>query len=130
MKVTTTDDYCVVVSGVIYPTRVGDLGFMQVSDSMVASAAEAEAEYRRRCEAIAREVREQYPHLKAEVVCTTEVTCSHCGIAWEEFTAEHAAQFPDWDDPIGLPQCCDEAQAEWRAAQAAAPTTTETTEES
>lgn len=53
----------------------------------------------------------------------TETVCSHCGYPWEVLTAEDIERYPDWaeqpGDGPGLPACCEAAQAEWRAEQAA-----------
>jgi hypothetical protein len=134
-KVTTRDAFRVIVTGsidlpapdgvriqlrvkdaLIYPQRLGDFGWVSMSDRMASD--NIEAGYERRCREIVQALRDHYPDLKAETQWDTAETCSHCGLVWEEFTAVDLARYPDWDDPVGLPQCCDKAQVEWRAAQA------------
>ncbi|MFE6866050.1 hypothetical protein ACFVFS_05800 [Kitasatospora sp. NPDC057692] len=104
------------VAAVVHPRRLGDQGWMSGPDRMFSS--NIEGDYRRRCEEIARDLTAQYPGLRAVVECDTREECSHCGRVWEEFTAEDAELWPDWNEPIGLPQCCGPAQAEFRAGVA------------
>ncbi|WBP89478.1 hypothetical protein [Kitasatospora cathayae] len=104
------------VTGTVYPRRLGDFGCMSMSDTM--ATGDIPGGYQRRCEEIVRSLAKQQPGLTATVVCDSLDECSHCGYEWEVFTQEDAARFPDWDDPIGLPQCCEAAQAEFRAGVA------------
>lgn len=103
------------VSSVVYPRPLGDFSAFFMSDSL--ASRDIEGDYERRCNEIVAVLSEQQPRLKAEVVCDTAELCSHCGLNWEVFTQEDAERYPDWDDPIGLPQCCDAAQAEFHAAK-------------
>ena len=110
----------VTVAGSIDPRRLGDLGYVSMSDSMASN--DIDGDYERRCREIVQLLREQFGSgIKAEVTWDETETCSHCGYSWEQLTAEDIAQYPDVigpDDVVGLPQCCEQAQAEWRAAQA------------
>lgn len=120
------------LTGTVYPRRLGDFGSFSMSDSMLPGKnRDIPAEYERRCQEIVRTLRDQYgTQVKAEVVCTTEETCSHCGYAWDEMTQEHVEKHPDWlehpRDGAGLPLCCEDAQNEWRAAQPPAASETHT----
>lgn len=110
----------VTVAGSIDPLRLGQFGFMSMSDSMVSR--NIEADYQRRCEDIARLVREQFRgQVKTEILCDTTVVCSFCGCGWEVCGPDDADAYYyelPGDGP-GLPVCCERAQAEWRAAQTA-----------
>lgn len=106
---------------VIAPKRLGDFDFGIMSDSLVTR--DPAARYEQRCKDMAIELR-QVSHVAAATVEFTErAECTHCGYAWEELTAEDIAKFPelieDGDVP-GLPQCCEQAQDEFRAAKAGA----------
>lgn len=116
-----------IVSGriemVIEPRRLGDFGFGIVSDSLV-SRDPAKA-YERRANELAQDLRRLSQVVSATVEFSENTTCSHCGYPWEELTAEDFAKYPDMlseadGDVIGLPQCCDQAQTEFRAAKAGA----------
>jgi hypothetical protein len=109
------EEICLTVSGDIEPRRLGDLGFASISDSMVSR--NIEADYERRCREIAAALREQQPHLKAEVVCDTREECSHCFREWEVWTAEEADHWPDEPYVVGEPLCCDKATDEYLAAR-------------
>lgn len=137
MKITTREDFRVkavitpqdprhvglgglpgqIVSGnleiVIAPKRLGDFGAISMSDSLASS--NIPGDYERRCQEILTALRAEQHVVSAEITFTETVTCSHCGLTWEEFTQEDADRYPDWDDPVGLPQCCETAQQEWRA---------------
>jgi hypothetical protein len=110
----------VAVAGSIDPRRLGDFGFMSMSDRL--ASRDVEGDYRRRCEDLVRWLRDMYgSQVKAEVLWDEAATCSHCGYPWEVLTAEDVARYADMlgpDETVGLPQCCTAAQAEWRAAQA------------
>lgn len=110
-----------IVSGrielVIAPKRLGDYGFVSMSDSL--ASRDIEGDYQRRCESIVADLTAQGHVASAEITWTETVTCSHCHYGWEELTAELLAEFPTTVEPLGLPMCCEEAQAEWRAEQAA-----------
>jgi hypothetical protein len=102
------------VTGEIPPRRLGDFGWMSMSDSM--ASRNIQADYEQRCREIVDALTEQQPRLKAEIVCDTREECSHCGLEWEEFTQADADRHPDWDDPVGMPQCCETAQDEFLEA--------------
>lgn len=134
-KVTTRDAFRIVISGtldltrnggpqikvrvkdaVIAPQQLGDFGWVHMSDSPASS--DIENDYERRCQEIVRALRAQQPELvRADVRWDSSETCSYCGYAWAEFTAEDAERYPEFVEPIGTPQCCGEAQAEFVAAQ-------------
>jgi hypothetical protein len=134
-KHTTRDGWRVVVTGVIDlslpigprlqvrvkdavipPQRLGDFGWVSMSDRMASS--DIEGDYRRRCDEIVQALRAQHPDLKARVEFDTTETCSHCGLGWEVMTSEMAGEYPDWDEPVGMPLCCEAAQAEHRVGVA------------
>lgn len=100
----------------VLPRRLGKLApGMSVSDDMISRG--IEGDYRRRCEEIAAEVR-QRPQVDGAVVTCTEISvCSHCGLGWEEQTAESAAVPANQQDKHtveGEPVCCPAAIAEFR----------------
>lgn len=99
----------------VLPRRLGNLGFISMSDRMASS--DVEADYRARCEEIATTLR-GLPHVEeTSVTCTETHTCSHCRLGWEELTAEEAADDStnqDGHSVEGEPVCCDKAIAEFR----------------
>lgn len=107
----------VIVSGrvevVVAPERLGDLGFVRVSDSMVSN--DVERDYRLRAEEMAATLRRQSHIIAATVEFTERSECSHCGYAWDELTTTDYVRTPSFDEGPGMPLCCEEAQAEWRA---------------
>jgi hypothetical protein len=106
-------------AAVIHPQRLGDYGWMSMSDSL--TGGNIEGRYEERCREIVSALAGQYPGVKAKVVCDSREECSHCYLTWEEFSEADAVTYPDCDDPVGMPQCCDSAQAEFlseRAVQA------------
>ncbi|MFE6500716.1 hypothetical protein [Kitasatospora sp. NPDC057738] len=134
-KLTVTDNYRVVVTGtldlslpigpriqvcvkdaVIEPQRLGDLGWVSMSDRL--ASRDIGGDYRRRCEEIVQALRAQHPGIKAAIEFDTTETCSHCGLDWDEWTTESAERWPDEDYVVGEPLCCDEAQSKYRAARA------------
>lgn len=107
-----------VKDAIVWPQRLGDLGWASISDSMAST--DIPGDYERRCQEIVQMLRRQHPNVEATVVCDSTETCSYCGGLWEVATEEDAAAYPD--DPhwaVGVPACCDNAQAEYFAAQAA-----------
>jgi hypothetical protein len=100
----------------VLPRRLGNFGFVSMSDRL--ASRDVEGDYRRRCEEIAAELK-ALPHVaEAEVTCTETHVCSHCGLGWEEMTAEQAADPRsriDEHSVEGEPVCCDKAITEFRA---------------
>ncbi|MEV5851456.1 hypothetical protein [Streptomyces anulatus] len=94
----------------VLPRRLGNLGFVSMSDRMASN--DIEADYRARCEEIATTLR-GLPHVEeATVTCTETHTCSLCHLLWEELTADEAADrrnCPDEHSIKGEPVCCNEA---------------------
>lgn len=103
-------------AAVIHPQRLGDFGWVSMSDSL--TGGNVQGRYEERCREIVSALAGQYPELRAEVVCDSRDECSHCGLAWEVWTAEDAERWPDDDAAVGEPVCCSAAQAEHRAARA------------
>ncbi|RLV66299.1 hypothetical protein STAN_1820 [Streptomyces sp. CBMAI 2042] len=112
MKNTAREDYRIVIT----PRRLGDLGWMSISDRMASS--DIERDTRERCEEMAEQVKRHVDNVGSVEVQFTEVhTCSHCFLTWEELTAEEAANPSTWIDEHsveGEPVCCDKAIAEFR----------------
>jgi len=115
-------DLVTVTAGAIDPRRLGDLGYVFMSDSMASK--DVDGDYRWRCEEIVRLLREQFgSQIKAQVVFDETITCSFCYSIWEVVPAEGAPDYPDYveflesGDGPGLPVCCEAAQVEWRTAQ-------------
>lgn len=112
MKNTAREDYRIVIT----PRRLGDLGWMSISDRMAST--DIERDTRERCEEMAEQVKRHVDNVGSVEVQFTEVhTCSHCFLAWEELTAEEAANtFTRIDEHSveGEPVCCDKAIAEFR----------------
>lgn len=83
-----------IVSGrveiVIEPRRLGDFGFVRMSDTLVAR--DPAAAYERRAKELAEDLRRLPQVASAKVEFTETTTCSFCGYPWEEQTAETAAQ--------------------------------------
>lgn len=100
----------------VLPRRLGKLSAgMSVGDQMVSR--DIEGDYRRRCEAIADELRNRPQVDEVTVTCTETHTCSHCGCVWEVLTADEAADREtclDRHSVEGEPVCCDKAVAEFR----------------
>ncbi|WP_354596130.1 hypothetical protein R1Y80_01010 [Streptomyces sp. JL1001] len=94
----------------VLPRRLDNLGFVSMSDRVASN--DVEADYRARCEEIAAELR-QRPYIdEVTVACTETHTCSHCGLRWEELTADEAADDSTNQDEHsveGEPVCCCEA---------------------
>jgi hypothetical protein len=111
VKKTIYTDFRVVVT----PRRIGDLGWMSVSDRMASN--NIERDMRERCEQIAEQVNRHVDHVAdVRVEVDTEDVCSFCGLGWEELTKkEYEANpdsFEDWERP-GIPVCCAKAQEQW-----------------
>lgn len=100
----------------IAPQRIGDLGWVSVSDSLVSR--DVDGDYRCRCEELLAELLKR-PHVNGgRVTCTETHTCSHCHLEWEELTADEAADWSTNQDEHsveGEPVCCYAAIAEFRA---------------
>jgi hypothetical protein len=101
---------------VVAPRRLGDLGYVSMSDSLASK--DIDGDYRRRCEELLAEMRKK-PHVRdGRVTCTETHVCSHCDLEWEELTAEEAADDSTNQDEHsveGEPNCCDAAIDEFRA---------------
>ncbi|MFJ9112961.1 hypothetical protein [Streptomyces sp. NPDC102283] len=99
----------------VLPRRLGNFGFISMSDRMASS--DVEADYRARCEEIATELR-RLPHVEeTSVSCTETHTCSLCGLRWEVLTVDEAADDSTNQDEHsveGEPVCCCEAIDEFR----------------
>ncbi|MFD9763233.1 hypothetical protein ACFWXI_06775 [[Kitasatospora] papulosa] len=113
MKHTTREDYRVVIT----PRRLGDLGWMSISDRMASS--DPDRDMRERCEEITEQVKRHVDNVSSVEVQFTEVhTCSHCCLTWEVLTAVEAANpsyQQDEHSAEGEPVCCEKAIAEFRA---------------
>ncbi|MFZ4264472.1 hypothetical protein [Streptomyces arboris] len=112
MKKTVREDFRIVIT----PRRLGDLGWMSISDHMASDNIERDT--RERCDEIAEQVQRHVDNVGSVEVQFTEVhTCSHCFLTWEELTAEEAADTStriDEHSVEGEPVCCDKAIAEFR----------------
>ncbi|WP_097933331.1 MULTISPECIES: hypothetical protein [unclassified Streptomyces] len=112
MKKTTREDFRIVIT----PRRLGDLGWMSISDRMASDNIERDT--RERCEEIAEQVKRHVDNVGSVEVQFTEVhTCSHCSLTWEVLTAEEAADLRNCQDEHsveGEPVCCDKAIDEFR----------------
>jgi hypothetical protein len=99
----------------VAPKRLGDLGFVSMSDSLASS--DVDGDYQRRCNELLAEMKKQ-PHVSGgRVLCEEVHVCSLCGLGWEELTAEQAADPEarlDGHSVAGEPVCCDAAIAEFR----------------
>lgn len=115
MKKTIRENFRVVIE----PRRLGDFGFVSMSDSM--ASRDPERDMRERCEEIAAQVKRHVDNVSdASVVCDERAECSHCGSGWETLTAAQAAtphQQLDERSVEGEPVCCDEAIAEFRTGR-------------
>lgn len=99
----------------VLPRRLGSFSFGSIGNRRVSN--DIEGDYRRRCEAIADELRNR-PQVEDVTVCCTEThTCSHCRLPWEELTADEAADDSTNQDEhsvAGEPVCCEDAINEFR----------------
>ncbi|MFE6931804.1 hypothetical protein ACFVDT_07205 [Streptomyces sp. NPDC057699] len=115
MKKTTREDYRIVIT----PRRLGDLGWMSISDRMASS--DIERDTRERCEAIVKQVKRHVDNVGSVEMQFSEVhTCSYCCLTWEELTAAEATNPSYQQDEHsieGEPVCCDKAIDEFRAAR-------------
>ncbi|WP_330349750.1 hypothetical protein [Streptomyces sp. NBC_00582] len=106
----------------VLPRRLGRLGWVSMGDRL--ASRDVEGDYRRRCEAIAGELR-RFPHVdEVHVACTETHFCSYCGCGWEELTAAQAAnprEQLDEHSVEGEPVCCDKAVYEFRIARGIEP---------
>ena len=107
-RIVPRDDFRVVIT----PRRLGDFGFMRMSDHSFSS--DIEGDYQRRCEEIAEQIRQDVANVDDVRVTWAEgeAVCSHCGLGWEVSDDEEA-----YEAPVGMPVCCDKAADEWQAAQ-------------
>jgi hypothetical protein len=111
MKRIIREDFRVVV-GPITP-------YGQLTDDQIAASME------RQCRELQQQIERHVDGLGGvSVQWTTRAECSHCGFEWTELTEQDIRETPelidgDPRDGVGLPFCCEQAQAEWRAAQTA-----------
>src|SRR6266576_52695 len=99
----------------IAPRRLGDLGFVSMSDSLVSN--DIDGDYRRNCEEMLAEILRNRHIKSGRVTCTETHVCSHCDSVWEVLTAEEAADNSinqDGNRVEGEPVCCYAAIAEFR----------------
>ncbi|HEY8985694.1 MAG TPA: hypothetical protein VIU15_39750 [Streptomyces sp.] len=99
----------------VLPRRLGNFGFVSMSDSL--ASRDVEGDYRRRCEEIAAELRDRPQVDEVTVTCTETHVCSYCGLRWEVLTAEEATDRKcrqDEHSVDGEPVCCEAAIAEFR----------------
>jgi hypothetical protein len=99
----------------VLPRRLGNFGFLSVSDSL--ASRDVEGDYRRRCDEIAAELRQRPQVDEVTVTCTETHTCSYCRLRWEVLTADEAADSSTNQDEHsveGEPVCCEAAIAEFR----------------
>jgi hypothetical protein len=100
----------------VLPRRLGNLGFVSMSDRL--ASRDVEGDYRRRCEEIAADLRTR-PHIEdVTVTCTETHTCSHCGCGWEVLDSpDEVRQFgqDDGRSVVGEPVCCETGIDEFRA---------------
>lgn len=99
----------------VLPRRLGNLGFVSMSDRL--ASRDIEGDYRRRCDEIAAALRTR-PHVaEASVTCTETHFCSYCNLQWEVLTAGEAADpacRQDERSVEGEPSCCNWAIDEFR----------------
>lgn len=99
---------------VIHPRRLGDLGFMSMSDSL--ASRDIEGDYRKACWAIKTAMLRHPNVTEARVVCDEEHTCSFCGSGWDVLDADSLVDLgQDEHSIVGEPACCEEAMDEFRA---------------
>ncbi|WP_405991056.1 hypothetical protein [Streptomyces sp. NBC_00986] len=99
----------------VLPRRLGNFGFLSVSDSL--ASRDVEGDYRRRCDEIAADLRRRPQVDEVTVACTETHTCSYCRLRWEVLTADEAADDStnqDTHSVEGEPVCCGPAIAEFR----------------
>lgn len=99
----------------IAPRRLGDLGTVSMSDSLISD--DIDGDYQRRCDELLAELLKR-PHVtNGRVTCTETHECSHCHLLWEVLTADEAADYSvnqDEHSVEGEPVCCEKAIAEFR----------------
>ncbi len=110
----------VTVDGAIDPRRLGDIGIGTFPDERFSS--DPAGAYHNRCRDIVEWIRREYgDDIKTQILWDELAFCSHCREPWDVLSAEDVVKYADMlgsGEVEGLPQCCPEAQDEWRAAQA------------
>jgi hypothetical protein len=99
----------------IAPRRLGDLGWVSMSDRL--ASRDIDGEYRERCDELLAALLRK-PHVKSgRVTCKETHVCSHCDLSWEVLTADDVVDEGNCQDVHsveGEPVCCDKAIDEFR----------------
>lgn len=99
----------------IHPKRLGDWGFVSVSDSR--ASRDIDGDYHKRCEIIRDGMIQHRNIIEARIEFDETHTCSHCNCLWEVLSEEDAADpanLIDLHSIAGEPVCCDKAINEFR----------------
>ena len=107
MKITRKNNFRVVIE----PRRLGDYGFVRVSDTFFGgSPGRVAKDYEIRCEEIVDQVKRHVDNVGwVGIESDTEEVCSHCGSDWHVSTDDMDPEFP-----TGTPYCCDRAVEEFK----------------
>lgn len=108
MKITKKSNFRVVIE----PRRLGDYGYVKVSDKFTGRSPEQIAkDYERISEEIIEQVKRHVDNVGwIGIECDSEEVCSHCGWNWDVSPDDSD---PDW--PKGTPLCCDKAIQEFKS---------------
>lgn len=108
MKITVKTNFKVVIE----PRRLGNYGFVSVSDNFTGRSSEQIAkDYEKRCEEIIDQVKRHVDNVGyVGIENDSSERCSHCGNDWDVLPDDSD---PDW--PKGTPVCCDKAIQEFKS---------------
>ena len=99
----------------IHPRRLGDLGYVSMSDSL--ASRDIDGDYRKRCETIRDGMLQHRNVIEARIEVDETHVCSHCGCTWEELTEQEITDPLSGTDEhsiAGEPVCCGKAIEEFR----------------
>ena len=108
MKITRKINFKVVIE----PRRLGDYGFVSVSDSFTGREPQRiSKDYEERCEEIVEQVKRHVNNVGwIGIESDTEEVCSHCGNTWDVSPDDSDPNYPK-----GTPLCCNRAIEEFKA---------------
>lgn len=108
MKITKKSNFKVVIE----PRRLGDYGYVSVSDGFFGRSEERIAkDYEERCEEIIDQVKRHVDNVGwIGIECDSKEVCSHCGCNWDVLDNDSDPEYPK-----GTPLCCNRAVEEFKS---------------
>ena len=108
MKITKKSNFKVVIE----PRRLGDYGYVRVSDCFFGRDEERIAkDYEQRCEEIIDQVKRHVDNVGwIGIECDSKEVCSHCGCNWDVSDDDSDPEYPK-----GTPLCCERAIQEFKS---------------